>query len=112
MFAAVAAIVVYAAALSQVPEVSSVSAPGGTFVGGRNAGPPSAATGFKGGSAFLTVDSTAPLFTDGSETQLDRLRAVTPPAGQQVQLTGVAQTNRDSSESITSRLPTSSASSP
>ena len=96
----------YAAALSQVPEVSSVSAPGGTFVGGRNAGPPSAATGFKDGSAFLTVDSTAPLFTDASETQLDRLRAVTPPAGQQVQLTGVAQINRDSTESITSRLPT------
>jgi putative drug exporter of the RND superfamily len=96
----------YAAVLSQVPEVSSVSAPGGTFVGGRNAGPPSAATGFKDGSAFLTVDSTAPLFTDASETQLERLRAVTPPAGQQVQLTGVAQINRDSSESITSRLPT------
>ena len=97
----------YAAVLSQVPEVSSVSAPGGTFVGGRNAGPPpAAATGFKDGSAFLTVDSTAPLFTDASETQLERLRAVTPPAGQQVQLTGVAQINRDSSESITSRLPT------
>ena len=96
----------YAAVLSQVPEVSSVSAPGGTFVGGKKAGPPSAATGFKDGSAFLTVDSTAPLFTDASETQLERLRAVTPPADQQVQLTGVAQINRDSSESITSRLPT------
>ena len=96
----------YASALSQVPEVSSVSSPGGTFVGGRSAGPPSAATGLKDGSAFLTVGSTAPLFTDASETQLDRLRAVSPPAGQQVQLTGVAQINRDSSESITSRLPT------
>src|ERR1700736_5641586 len=79
---------------------------GGTFVGGRPAGPPSAATGLKDGSAFLTVGSTAPLFTDASETQLDRLRAVSPPAGQQVRLTGVAQINRDSSESITSRLPT------
>src|SRR6202011_5874918 len=96
----------YASALSQVPEVSSVSSPGGTFVGGRPAGPPSAATGLKDGSAFLTVGSIAPLFTDASETQLDRLRAVGPPAGQQVQLTGVAQINRDSSESITSRLPT------
>jgi RND superfamily putative drug exporter len=95
----------YASALSQVPDVSSVSAPGGTFVGGRPAGPPSAATGFKDGTAFLTVASTAPLFTDASETQLDRLRAVSTPAGQQVQLTGVAQINRDSSESITSRLP-------
>jgi putative drug exporter of the RND superfamily len=96
----------YASALSQVPEVSSVSSSGGTFVGGRPAGPPSAATGLKDGGAFLTVGSTAPLFTDASETQLDRLRAVSPPAGQQVALTGVAQINRDSSQSITSRLPT------
>jgi RND superfamily putative drug exporter len=95
----------YASALSQVPDVSSVSAPGGTFVGGRPVGPPSAATGFKDGSAFLTLGSTAPLFTDASETQLDRLRAVSPPAGRQVQLTGVAQINRDSSDAITSRLP-------
>jgi RND superfamily putative drug exporter len=95
----------YASALSQVSDVSSVSAPGGTFAGGRSVGPPSAATGFKDGSAFLTVGSTAPLFSDASETQLDRLRAVPPPAGAKVQLTGVAQINRDSSESITSRLP-------
>lgn len=95
----------YASALSQVPEVSSVSAPGGTFTGGRQAGPPSAATGLKDGSAFLTVASTAPLFSDASETQLDRLRAVPPPAGEKVQLTGVAQINRDSAEAITSRLP-------
>src|SRR6478735_8930510 len=95
----------YAAALSQVPDVSSVSAPGGTFVGGRPTGPPSAATGFKDGSAFLTVGSTAPLFSDASEAQLDQLRAVRPPADQQVQLTGVAQINRDSSRAITSRLP-------
>jgi RND superfamily putative drug exporter len=95
----------YASELSQVPDVSSVSAPGGTFVDGRTAGPPSAATGFKDGSAFLTVASTAPLFTDASEHQLDRLRAVTPPAGQHVELTGVAQVNYDSSHAITSRLP-------
>jgi putative drug exporter of the RND superfamily len=95
----------YSSALSQVPDVSSVSAPGGTFVGGRPVGPPSAASGLKDGSAFLTVGSTAPLFTAASETQLDRLRAVSPPAGHQVQLTGVAQINRDSSDAITSRLP-------
>src|SRR5829696_156282 len=95
----------YASALSQVPDVSSVSAPGGTFAGGRPAGPPSAATGLKDGSAFLTVSSTAPLFSDASETQLDRLRDVPTPAGENVQLTGVAQINRDSAEAITSRLP-------
>jgi RND superfamily putative drug exporter len=95
----------YAAALSQVPEVSSVSAPGGTFVDGRPVGPPSAATGLKDVSAFLTVASTAPLFSDASEAQLDRLREVSTPAGHSVQLTGVAQINRDSSDAITSRLP-------
>jgi putative drug exporter of the RND superfamily len=95
----------YAASLSDVHDVSSVSGPGGTFVDGRPVGPPSAATGFKDGSAFLTVASTAPLFTDASEAQLDALRAVNPPAGQSVQLTGVAQTNRDSAHAITSRLP-------
>ncbi len=72
----------YAAQLSQVPDVSSVSAPGGTFVGGTPVGPPSAATGIKDGSAFLTVGSTAPLFSEASETQLDRLHAVAGPGGQ------------------------------
>jgi uncharacterized membrane protein YdfJ with MMPL/SSD domain len=95
----------YAADLSLVPEVSSVSSPTGTFVEGRPAGPPSAATGLKDGSAFLTVGSDAPLFSDASETQLDRLRAVSTPEGKPVQLTGVAQINKDSSSGITERLP-------
>ena len=96
----------YAAELSRVPDVSTVSAPGGTFVDGAKVGPPSAATGVADGSAFLTVGSTAALFTDASETQLDRLHAVEPPGGREAMLTGLAQINRDSSESITSRLPT------
>ena len=95
----------YAARLSQVADVSSVSSPGGTFVDGAPAGPPSLATGIKDGSAFLTVGSNAALFSPASEAQLDQLHAVSPPAGQPVQLTGVAQINRDSSAAITSRLP-------
>ena len=95
----------YAAQLSQVADVSSVSAPGGTFVGGQLARPASAAA-IKDGSAFLTVSSTAPLFSEASETQLDRLHAVAGPGGQHVQMTGIAQINRDSGEAITSRLPT------
>ncbi len=95
----------YAGELSRVDDVSSVSAPGGTFVDGTMVGPPSAPAGAADGSAFLTVGSTAPLFTDASEAQLDRLHAVEPPAGQQVQLTGLAQINRDSTDAITSRLP-------
>jgi RND superfamily putative drug exporter len=95
----------YAAELSRVPDVSAVSATTGTFVGGTRVGPPLAAAGVSQGSAFLTVDSTAPLFSDASQTQLDRLHAVPGPAGHSVELTGIAQTNRDSVDAITSRLP-------
>src|SRR4051812_25428896 len=95
----------YSAELSRVPDVSAVSAPTGTFVGGARTGPPSAPTGVSQGSAFLTVDSTAPLFSVASQTQLDRVHAVPGPAGRPVDLTGIAQTNRDSVEAITSRLP-------
>jgi putative drug exporter of the RND superfamily len=94
----------YAVQLSQVPHVSSVSAPGGTFVTGSLVGPPSAAA-IKDGSAFITVGSTAPLFSEDSEIQLDRLHAVAGPGGQHVQMTGMAQISRDSCDAITSRLP-------
>jgi RND superfamily putative drug exporter len=57
------------------------------------------------GSAFLTVGSTAPLFSDSSEAQLDRLHNVAGPAGRSVEMTGIAQINRDSVDAITSRLP-------
>jgi RND superfamily putative drug exporter len=96
----------YAAELSKVPDVSSVSAPGGNYVRGALAGPPSAATGVKDGRAFLTISSTAALFTPASEDQLDRLHAVLPPAGDDALLTGTAQINRDSSQAVTTRLPT------
>jgi RND superfamily putative drug exporter len=94
----------YAAQLSQVPDVSAVSAPGGAFVGGSLVGP-AAGRAIKDGSALFTVGSTAPLFSQASETQLDRLHAVAGPAGQHVQMTGIAQINRDACEAITSRLP-------
>jgi RND superfamily putative drug exporter len=95
----------YAAELSRVSDVSSVSSPTGTFVDGASAGPPSAATGLKNGSAFLTVGSDAPLFSDASDSQLDQLREVSTPAGKPVALTGVAQINEDSTTGITDRLP-------
>ena len=95
----------YAAELSRVPDVTAVSAPTGTFVAGARVGPPSAATGEAQGSAFLTVASTAPLFSDKSGAQLDRLHAVAGPGGRQIEMAGSAQINRDSVDSITSRLP-------
>jgi RND superfamily putative drug exporter len=95
----------YAADLSRAPDVSSVSVPTGLFIAGRPAGPPTAPTGEVRGSALLTVESTAPLFSDRSEQQLDRLHAVAPPGGRAVEFTGTAQTNRDTVHAITSRLP-------
>ncbi|MCX2932477.1 MMPL family transporter [Mycobacterium sp. CVI_P3] len=95
----------YANQLSQVPDVTAVSAPTGTFVDGQRSGPPSAPAGMSADSAFLTVESAAPLYTPASETQLDRLHAVTPPGTEPALLTGAAQTNRDSVQGITSRLP-------
>ncbi len=95
----------YAADLSRLADVSAVSAPTGTYVAGKLLGPPSAATGMDKGSAFLTVASTAPLFSNASDAQLDRIHAVPGPAGQAVQLAGMAQINRDSVHAITARLP-------
>ncbi|MDT5022701.1 MAG: putative drug exporter of the superfamily [Mycobacterium sp.] len=95
----------YAAEVSRVAGVSAVSAPTGTFVGGNQVGPPSAATGMTHGSAFLTVATSAPLFSKDSDAQLDRLHKVPGPAGRSVQLAGMAQINRDSVDAITDRLP-------
>ena len=95
----------YAADLSRVSDVSSVSAPTGTFVGGARVGPPSAPTGEAHGSAFLTIATSVPLFTPASETQLDRLHSVPGPADRGVDFTGTAQVNRDSVDAITSSLP-------
>jgi putative drug exporter of the RND superfamily len=95
----------YAADLSRVPDVTLVSAPGGTFVDGNKTGPPSAPAGLGDGSAFLSVRSTAPLFSAASETQLDRLHAVAEPAGRQVLISGLAQVTRDTVSAITSRMP-------
>ena len=95
----------YAADLSRVHDVTSVSAPSGTYVGGRLSGPPLAATGEASGSTLLTVASSVPLFSTRSEDQLTALHAVDSPGGRTVEFAGLAQTNRDSVHAITSRLP-------
>jgi len=100
-----AAIDRYAADLSRVPDVNSVSSPSGTFVAGALSGPPLAATGEAAGSTLLTVGSSLPLFSEASETQLSRMHAVPTPGGRSAEFGGLAQTNRDSVDAITSRLP-------
>ena len=95
----------YGADLSRVPDVSLVSTPGGTFVNGNRVGPPSAPAGVADGSAFLSVRSTAPLYSQASKDQLDRLHAVATPAGRDVLFGGGAQINRDIVAAVTSRMP-------
>jgi RND superfamily putative drug exporter len=95
----------YAADLSRGPDVNSVSTPSGTFVSGTLVGPPVAAAGEKSGTTLLTVGSSVPLFSEASETQLSRLHAVATPGGRVAEFGGLAQTNRDSVNGITSRLP-------
>ncbi|SPM39932.1 membrane protein [Mycobacterium numidiamassiliense] len=95
----------YAAQLSRVTDVSAVSSPTGTFVAGAPKGPPSAPAALANGSAYLTVESTAPLYTQASENQLARLHAIALPGHQAVLMTGIAQMNRDCVNGITSRLP-------
>jgi RND superfamily putative drug exporter len=96
----------YAAHLSKISDVTAVSAPDGTFVGGGRVGPPSAPTGIRDGHALVTVTSAAPLYSEASETQLDRLHAVEPPAGTEVLVGGVAQIHRDSTGAIAELIPT------
>jgi uncharacterized membrane protein YdfJ with MMPL/SSD domain len=95
----------YAADLSRVVDVPAVAAPTGTFVGGNKVGPASAAAGVSGGSAYLTVSSTAPLFSQRSDQQLDALYGIAGPDDRAVELTGSAPIYRDSVDAITSRLP-------
>jgi putative drug exporter of the RND superfamily len=78
----------YTADLARVPDVAGVSP-----------------VQVSGGSAYLTVRSTAPLFSESSEAQLDGLHAVQGPGGHQVLFAGTAQVNHDSVHAITSRLP-------
>ena len=95
----------YAADLSRVVDVSAVAAPTGTFIAGRKVGPAGGAPGASGGSAYLTVSSSAPLFSTRSDQQLDALHAVASPGGGPVLMTGFAAVNRDSVDAIASRVP-------
>ena len=95
----------YAADLSRVAAVTEVSAPTGTFIGGRKVGPAGPGTAIVDDSAFLTIGSSAPLFSDASQTQLDAVHAVRGPDGRLVQLAGIAQVSHDSVQAVTDRLP-------
>lgn len=95
----------YATRLSLVADVAAVSTPTGTFVAGQRAGARSGAGEMAAGGAYLTIESTAPLYSRASEVQLARLHGIAPPGGQAALFAGTAQTNGDCVTGITSRLP-------
>lgn len=94
----------YAAQLSSVPDIASVSSPQGTFVHGQRVGQPSAPAGVKDGSIYLTLHSTA-VSTSSSDAQLRRIHDIAAPGGRSVLITGLAQISRDTAASIIARLP-------
>ena len=94
----------YAARVSEIPDVASVSSPNGTFAGGQLTGRPSAPTGVKDGSAYFTLHSTA-VSNAASDVELRRLHEMAAPGGRFVLITGIAQISRDTAASIIARLP-------
>lgn len=95
----------YGADLSKVADVPFVSGPDGTYVAGQQTGPPSAPSGLSDGKAYFTVASTTPVASKASERQLDQLHDVAPPGGAQVEMTGIAQSNRDIVRAVIGGLP-------
>ena len=95
----------YAADLSRTPGVVAVISPEATFARGAAVGPPSGPTGVRDGNLLLTITTHATPFSGEYRTLLDRLHAVSRPAGTTVLFGGLEQTNQDSIASIAARLP-------
>ena len=95
----------YATALSNVPGVEAVAAPGGSYIRGDNVGPPMSATAVKDGSVWLTVSVPGSSLESYYRTAIDQLRAVPVPHRAEALFTGSDQLNRDSVDEIVRRLP-------
>lgn len=95
----------YAAELSRVQGVTSVSAPTGAYVNGNKAGPAAMQTGIKNDTALFTVQTTVEPYTAAAERQLDALHAIPAPGGAHPMIGGGAQLDRDAVNGILSRLP-------
>ena len=95
----------YAADLSRVEGVATVSAPTGAYVNGKNFGPAMMHTGIKDGTALFTVQTTAGQYSAAAKRQLDALHAVPVPAGAHALIGGGAQLDHDAINGIVSRLP-------
>ena len=95
----------YAADLSRVQDVTTVSAPTGAYVNGNKVGPAVMPTGIKGGTALFTVQTAAKPYTSAAERQLDALHAVPVPGADHVLIGSGSQLDRDAVNGILSRLP-------
>ena len=96
----------YAADLSRVQNVTTVSAPTGAYVNGNKVGPAVMPTEIKGGTALFTVQTAARPYTSAAERQLNALHAIPVPGGAGHPLIGGgSQLDRDTVNGILSRLP-------
>ncbi|OMC15111.1 MMPL family transporter [Mycobacterium sp. SP-6446] len=95
----------YAAELSRVQGVASVSAPTGAYVNGNKAGPAAMQTGIKNDTALFTVQTKVEPYTAAAERQLDALHAIPAPGGAHPMIGGGAQLDRDAVNGILSPLP-------
>jgi len=93
----------YATRLSQVKDIAAVSAPTGTYAGGRQVGMPG--PGIRDGYAMITIDSTVAVGTPAADAQLDALHRVSAPPGIGPLFGGLTQITRDSVASIVAKLP-------
>ena len=93
-------------AVARCPTSPRCRRPTGTSSAARRSARRPPPTGVADGSAFLTVGSTAPLFSDASEAQLDALHAVAGPGGRDVAAGAASRRSTATAcEAITTRLP-------
>jgi putative drug exporter of the RND superfamily len=95
----------YAAELSRLQDVTTVSSPTGAYVGGNRVGPAVMPAGIKDGTALFTVQTRARPYTEAAERQLHALHALPLPGGAEPLVGGGAQLDRDAVNGILSRLP-------
>jgi RND superfamily putative drug exporter len=93
----------YAQALSRLDGVVVVTAPDGTYAGGRRLAPEASESRLVDDAAHLSVATAADPYSEGAKHQLAAMRDVPPPAP--VLFAGLAQRNIDNVNAITSRLP-------
>jgi RND superfamily putative drug exporter len=96
----------YAAHLSSLPHVTSVTSAAGRFAQGRMVSPPGAVPGLTAGAAtLLQVDNDVVPYSPDGEQLVRSVRAVGVPGGHRVLVGGLAAQYLDVTASIGDRLP-------